>query len=43
MANIFRLRKYQNFGLLNMQNMRKIPFANNKFSLRLTVVENAIF
>ena len=32
MVNIFKLHKYQTFGLLKMYNMSKIWFANNKFS-----------
>ena len=30
MANVFKLHKYQTFGLLKMHNMSKIWFANNK-------------
>ena len=33
MANIFKLQKYQTFGLMKMHNMNKIWFANNKFNL----------
>ena len=33
MANIFKLHKYQTFGLLELHNMSKIWFANIKFSL----------
>ena len=33
MANIFKLHKYQTFGLMKMHNMCKIWFANNIFSL----------
>ena len=33
MANIFKLHKYQTFGLMKMHNMNKIWFANNKFNL----------
>ena len=33
MPNIFKLHKYQTFGLLKMRNMSKIWFANNKISL----------
>ena len=33
MANIFKLHKYQTFGLLQMHNMSKTWFANDKFSL----------
>ena len=33
MANIFKLHKYQAFGLMKMYNMCKIWFSNNIFSL----------
>ena len=33
MANIFKLHKYQTFGLMKIYNMSKIWFANSKFSL----------
>ena len=33
MANIFKLHKYQTFGLLKMHNMSKIRFAYHNFSL----------
>ena len=33
MANISKMYKYQTFGWMKMHNMRKIWFANNKFSL----------
>ena len=33
MVNIFKLHEYQTFGLMKMDNMSKIWFANNKFSL----------
>ena len=33
MANTFKLHEYQTFGLMEMHNMGKIWFANNKFSL----------
>ena len=32
MANIFKLHKYQTFGLIKIHNMSKIWFANNKFN-----------
>ena len=38
MTNIFKLHKYQTFGLLKMYNMSKIWFANNKFSLWKSLV-----
>ena len=38
MANIFKLHKYQTFGLLKMHNMSKIWFASNKFSLWKSLV-----
>ena len=38
MANIFKLHKYQTFGLLKMHNMSKIWFANNKFDFLLTFI-----
>ena len=33
MANIFKLHKYQTFGLVKMHDMSKIWFANSKFNL----------
>ena len=48
MANIFKLHKYQKFGLLKMHKMNKIWFANNKFSVWKSLfhdkraIENAI-
>ena len=48
MANIFKLHKYQTFGLLKMHNS-KIWFANSKFSLWESLVydkrsvKNAVF
>ena len=38
MANIFKLHEYQTFGLMKMHNMRKIWFANIKFSLWKSLV-----
>ena len=32
MANIFKLHKYQTFGLMKMHNMSKIWFRNDKFN-----------
>ena len=33
MANIFKLHKYETFGLIKMHNMSKIRYTNNKFNL----------
>ena len=38
MANIFKLHEYQTFGLMKMHNMKKIWFANIKFSLWKSLV-----
>ena len=49
MANIFKLRKYQTFGLLKMHTMSKIWFANSEliseksFGLRLTGCRKCYF
>ena len=38
MANIFKLHKYQIFSFMKMHNMSKFWFANNKFSLRKSLI-----
>ena len=38
MANIFKLHKYQTFGLMEIHNVDEIWFANNKFSLWKSLV-----
>ena len=38
MTNIFKLHKYQTFGLIKMHNMNKVWFANNKFSFWKSLV-----
>ena len=40
MVNIFKLHKYQTFGLMKMHDMCKIWFANNIFSLWKSLVYN---